>query len=166
MNRKKILIIGIVASGKTTLARRLSAQSGVCWYELDNIVHRRTEEGDGKRTSEEQMDLIRQIDRKGPWIMEGVHRSSYAELYDLADTVIFLDPPLWKRKIRIVRRFVKQKLGLESAHYTPDLKMLKAMFRWTNDFEHNRPQFEAQLARYGNKVLRVKSNRLSHWNRI
>ncbi|WP_037287883.1 AAA family ATPase [Saccharibacillus sacchari] len=158
-SRDKILIIGIVASGKTTLARRLSEQLGIPWQELDNIVHRRSEEGSHKRTQEEQMELIRQIDREGPWIMEGVDRSSYAALYEMADTVIFLDPPLWKRKLRIVRRFAKQKLGMEPAHYKPDLSMLKAMFRWTADFEKNRPQFEAKLARYARKVVTLRTRR-------
>lgn len=159
MSRDKILIIGIVASGKTTLAKQLSAQLGIPWHELDNIVHLRMEEGGHKRTREEQMELIRQIDREGPWIMEGVDRFSYAELYEMADTVIFLDPPLWKRKLRIVRRFAKQKLGLESAHYKPDRTMLKAMFRWTADFEHNRPQFETKLAKYRHKVVTFRTKR-------
>lgn len=159
MSRDKILIIGIVASGKTTLARRLSEQFGVPWHELDNIVHRRMQEGSSKRTQEEQMELIRQIDREGPWIMEGVDRSSYAELYEMAATVIFLDPPLWKRKLRIVRRFVKQKLGIEPAYYKPDLNMLKAMFKWTADFERNRPQFEAKLAGYGHKIVTLRNKR-------
>ncbi len=156
MSREKILIIGIVASGKTTLARQLSGQTGISWHELDNIVHRRMEEGSSKRTPEEQMELIRQIDREGSWIMEGVDRSSYAELYEMADTVIFLDPPLWKRKYRIVRRFVKQRLGLEPAHYKPDLHMLKAMFQWTHDFEHDRPHFEAKLLTYRHKVFTMR----------
>ncbi|WP_162262889.1 EutP/PduV family microcompartment system protein, partial [Paenibacillus sp. Soil787] len=39
---KKILIIGIVASGKTTLAKRLSKKINVPWYELDSIVHHQT----------------------------------------------------------------------------------------------------------------------------
>ncbi|MEK0315948.1 EutP/PduV family microcompartment system protein [Cohnella sp. 56] len=42
---KKILIIGIVASGKTTLAKRLSQTIRVPWYELDSIVHHQTPAG-------------------------------------------------------------------------------------------------------------------------
>ncbi|AWB43897.1 hypothetical protein DCC85_06460 [Paenibacillus sp. CAA11] len=34
---KKILIIGIVASGKTTLAKQLSEALNISWYELDGI---------------------------------------------------------------------------------------------------------------------------------
>ncbi len=154
MSARKILIIGIVASGKTTLARQLSDQTGIPWHELDDIVYERGENG-YKRSPEQQSEWIHAVDRQGAWIMEGVDRSSYAELYDLADKVLFLDPPLWRRRTRIVKRFFKQKMGIEKCHYRPDLKMLKMMFRWTRDFERGRSEFEAKLARYGDKVCRV-----------
>ncbi len=157
MRVSKILIVGIVASGKTTLARQLSERTGIPWHELDDIVYRRGENR-SKRSPEEQAEQIRVIDRQGAWIMEGVDRSSYSQLYELADQVLFLDPPLWKRKMRIVTRYLKQKTGLEDSHYPPDLHMLKMMFRWTRDFERGRPQFEAKLANYGNKVLRVEGH--------
>lgn len=48
-------------------------------------------------------------------------------------------------KIRIVKRFLKQKLGLEKCHYKPDLNMLKAMFQWTKEFEEKRPEHEERL---------------------
>lgn len=35
----KILVIGIVASGKTTLAKKLSKESNIEHYEIDTIVH-------------------------------------------------------------------------------------------------------------------------------
>ncbi|WP_172198683.1 hypothetical protein [Saccharibacillus qingshengii] len=151
---QKIWIVGIVASGKTTLARQLSARTGIDWYELDDVVHQRSEKGH-KRTPEQQLEIIRSIDRNGSWILEGTDRSSYSYLYDMADTVLFFDPPLWKRRIRIVTRWIKQKTGQETADYKPDLAMLKMMFCWTNEFERTRPDFEQKLARYGDKVLRI-----------
>lgn len=100
----KILISGIVASGKTTLAKRLSEAMNIPWYELDSIVYHQTATERYKRTAEEQIEVINHIDRSGTWIMEGTDRKSYRCLFDMADTVIFLDPPLWKRRIRILTR--------------------------------------------------------------
>ncbi|SFS56168.1 hypothetical protein [Paenibacillus sp. 453mf] len=154
----KILIIGIVASGKTTLANNLSQQLNIPWYELDSIVHHLTPAGRSKRTPEEQMEVIREIDANGTWIFEGTDRDSYQSLYELADKIIFLDPPLWKRKIRIMTRIVKQKLGLESCHYNPDLSMLRKMYQWTTDFEQNRNHFEEKLQLYDEKVIRLKNS--------
>lgn len=46
----KIDIIGSVASGKTTLAKRISKKCGVPYYEKDNIVWNRTVNGDVKKS--------------------------------------------------------------------------------------------------------------------
>lgn len=155
----KILIVGIVASGKTTLAKRLSAELHIPWYELDCIVHQQTAAGRYKRTVSEQLDVILDIDGNGAWIFEGTDRESYQCLYDMADTIIFLDTPLWKRRIRIFTRFLKQKLGLEVCHYKPDLAMLRMMYKWTRGFEQKRVSFEAKLQLHGKKVIRLTDNR-------
>lgn len=156
---KKILIIGIVASGKTTLAKRLSKEMNVPWHELDSIVHHQTPAGRIKRTAEEQIEVIKEIDSGGSWIFEGTDRESYQCLYDMADRIIFLDTPLWKRRIRIFSRFLKQNLGIEKCNYKPDYTMLKKMYKWTQDFEQNREQFERKLQLYENKVIRIYDNR-------
>lgn len=153
----KIFIVGIVASGKTTLARKLSLERQIPWHELDRIVHPGTDTDTFKRSPEEVEAVIRDIDRQGPWIMEGTDRPSCQLLYELADTVIFLDPPLWKRRIRILTRYAKQKAGVEACRYKPDRAMLKRMFGWTREFERSRPAFEAKLLRYRHKVVRRRS---------
>jgi len=155
---RKVFVIGIVASGKTTLAKRLSSKIDVPWYELDCIVHHQTAEGRMKRSVEEQLEVIMDIDKNGCWIFEGTDRSSYQCLYEMADTIIFLDTPLWKRKTRILIRFIKQKLGIEKCHYKPDIKMLTMMYKWTHDFERNRAAFENKLRLYEDKVIRLSSN--------
>ncbi|GLI07583.1 hypothetical protein YDYSG_36130 [Paenibacillus tyrfis] len=156
---KKVLIVGIVASGKTTLAKRLSQKMNVPWYELDGIVHLQTPAGRYKRTADEQVEVIREIDKSGAWIFEGTDRESYQCLFDMADTIIFLDTPLWKRKIRIFTRFLKQQLGIETCHYHSDLTMLKLMYKWTRDFESNRASFESKLQFYQHKVIRLYDNK-------
>jgi adenylate kinase family enzyme len=156
---RKILIIGIVASGKTTLAKRLSQKINIPWYELDCIVHHQSEEGRYKRSPDEQVEVIMDIDSRGQWIFEGTDRESYHCLFDMADTIIFLDPPLWKRKLRIFSRFLKQNLGIEKCHYKSDIAMLKMMYKWTNDFEKNRANFEAKLILHKNKLIRLTDSK-------
>jgi Adenylate kinase and related kinases len=151
---RKIFIVGIVASGKTTLAKQLSKQLQIPWYELDSIVHHRTDSGRYKRTAEEQLEVIKDIDRNGAWILEGTDRDSYQYLYQMAEKIIFVDTPLGVRRWRILARFLKQKLGLEPCHYKPDLDMLRMMFKWTGDFERNKTAFEAKLRLYEDKLIR------------
>ncbi|WIV21258.1 hypothetical protein QPK24_11535 [Paenibacillus polygoni] len=156
---RKIFIVGIVASGKTTLAKQLGAEMKICWYELDSIVYYQTGDQRVKRTPDEQVEVIMDIDRKGSWIMEGTDRESYRCLYEMADTIIFLDPPLWKRRIRIFTRFLKQKLHIEQCQYKADLAMLKMMYKWTSDFEKDREAFEANLSLYNHKLIRLTDNK-------
>jgi len=58
----KIYIVGIVASGKTTLARKLSLQLTIPHYELDRIVYNETVIKRYKRTPVEQLEVIQHID--------------------------------------------------------------------------------------------------------
>lgn len=152
---KKVWIVGCVASGKTTLAKRLSLQLNIPWHELDCLVHH---ELGRTRTPEEQVEAIKEIDRNGCWIFEGVDRTSYHCLYEMSDTIIFLDPPLWKRRWRIVKRFLKQRLGFETCHYNPDFWMLRMMFKWTSDFEANRDHMEKKMELYRMKVVRLRGD--------
>lgn len=59
---RKIFIVGIVASGKTTLAKQLSKDMNISWYELDSVVYHRIGDQRMKRTPDEQVKLIMDID--------------------------------------------------------------------------------------------------------
>lgn len=153
----KILISGIVASGKTTLAKKLSSALNIPCYEGDSIAWGFPDEKRYKRTSEEQAETIQRINQKGDWIIEGTNRESQKMLHDMADWIIFLDTPLYVRKYRIVMRWIKQKLGLEKCNYKPDMKMLRQMFIWTSDFEKKRDEYEKYLSNYQDKLIWVHS---------
>lgn len=73
---RKIFIVGIVASGKTTLSKQLSKKNNIPWYELDCIVYHQTADGKNKRTPDEQAEVIKEIYCRGQWIFEGTYRES------------------------------------------------------------------------------------------
>lgn len=74
---KKIHIIGSVGSGKTTLAKELSAKLAIPYNELDNVVWNRCKTGDIRRTVEEREGLLNAIIRSDAWIIEGVHTQAW-----------------------------------------------------------------------------------------
>ena len=149
----KILIVGIVASGKTTLARKLSKLLGIVHYEIDSVVH--DDINKIKRSEKEQKKIFKEINREDNWIIEGTLRQHLFYLCDMADKIIYLDIPLKVRKRRIFIRFVRQLFGIEKCNYTVNLKMLKLMYKWTNDFENNRMDFEEKLFTYRDKIIIV-----------
>jgi len=155
---EKIYIIGSVASGKTTVAKKLSEKLDIPWYELDCIVYCDSKTERYKRTPEQQVEIIMNIDKSKKWIIEGTYRKSCHCLLDMADTVIFLDPPLMVKKLRVLKRFIKQQLGMEKCHYKSDFKMLKLMFKWTARFEKDRKNFETMLQQYQTKLLKLANN--------
>lgn len=154
-NNMKILIIGTVATGKTTLARKLSEKYKIKYYEIDSIVH--DDESNGrKRTKEEQNEIINKINKNKDWIIEGVLRKNLEYLLELADEIIYLDIPKYKRNIRILIRFVKQKLKIEKVNYKPNFEMLKNMYKWSNEDEKRKNEIQQKLNKYKNKLKILK----------
>ena len=151
----KVLILGIVASDKTTLARRLSFESRIKHYEIDQIVY--DDFNDKKRYDEEQQEIIKRGDKNYSWIIEGTLRKKLDNLLDLADTIVYIDIPLNVRKIRILGRFIKQLLRIEKCNYKPTFKMLRMMYVWTNEFEKNKIDFEKKINKYSNKLIVLDS---------
>ena len=155
----KIYVIGSVASGKTTLAKKLSSTLEIPWFELDNVVHERLKSGDRKRTPQERNFIFNGIIDSEHWIIEGVWRECFDGGFEKADTIILLDTPSYVRKYRIATRWIKQRLKLEKANYRPTIKMLSMMYRWSNDFEETKGRLLEVLQPYQDRVIVLKDNK-------
>lgn len=151
----KILIIGAVGTGKTTLSKQLSKKYNIKHYEIDSIVHD-DNAGGRKRTEEEQNRIINQIDEGNDWIIEGTLRKNLYYLIEMSDKIIYLDIPKRTRNVRILTRFIKQKLKIEKSNYKPTLKMLKLMYKWSREHENNKQQLEESLNKYTEKLEIIK----------
>ena len=147
----KILIIGTVGAGKTTLAKKLSDEYNIKYYEIDSIVHDDNKNG-RKRSLEEQDKIIKKIDKQKDWIIEGTLRKNLYYLLEMAEKIIYLNVPKRKRNIRILTRYIKQKLRIEKSNYKPTITMLKAMYKWSNEHEQNKNKLEAELNKYKEKI--------------
>ena len=146
----KILIVGTVGTGKTTLARKLSKEYNIKYYEIDSIVH--DDVNKKKRTPQQQNEIISNINKEDGWIIEGVLRENLEYLLETAEKIIYLDIPKNIRNKRILTRYIKQKIGIEKSNYKPNIDMLKMMFKWSNEFEKNRDEFENKLNKYVDKL--------------
>ncbi len=155
---KKIHIIGSVGSGKTTLAKELSSALNIPYYELDNVVWIRNNSSDIRRTEQEREEHLNAIIQSESWIIEGVHNEDWvSKSFETADLIIYMDTKYSIRTYRIIKRFLKQKLGLEKSNYKPTVELFFKMFKWNRHFEEvGRVNF---FSKYGNKdKLKVISN--------
>lgn len=156
---KRIHIIGSVGSGKTTLAKELSARLQIPYYELDNVVRERFETGDIMRTAEKRDAHLIEIVNTDSWIIEGVHYKWVSPSFQNAGLIIFLDIGMATRRCRIIKRFFLQKAGLEGANYKPTLKVLKNLYNYNTVFEYERKSKVLEMLKpYESKLVILKSN--------
>lgn len=147
----KIDIIGSVASGKTTLAKKISLKYKVAYYEKDNIVWERTANGDKKRTSEERDALFQQVIMSDNWIVEGSPRKSLRESFELCEYIIVLDERTIIRLARVFKRWILQRIGKEKYNSKPTLKFLFYNIKWVFEFNGMKKTLFDELRNYGAK---------------
>lgn len=152
----KIYIIGSVASGKTTLAKKLSKKLDISWHELDSIVHMKTDDGEARRTPEQIDEEFNKILATEKWIIEGVARRYFDKGFKEADKIILVDTPPLKRKYRILKRWVHQNMKLEECQYKPTIKMLFSMYGWSNDFDKSKEDLMDRLHGHEDKLVIVR----------
>ena len=154
----RIHIIGSVGSGKTTLARTLSTLFHIPYYELDNVVWERAEPNDIRRSEADRDALLLSIVNKKCWIIEGAHLKWVSPSFRRADLIVLLKPSYSTITYRIITRFIKQRLRLEQAHYTPPGTCSK-MFEWSATYQREgRYQIQNTLEDYPGKVVVVKTS--------
>ncbi|WP_169082892.1 DNA topology modulation protein FlaR [Paenibacillus sp. PL91] len=155
----KIHIIGSVGSGKSTLAKQLSTKLSIPYYELDNVVWRRTDNGDVRNSTEVRDAQLHNIIASDQWITEGVHYKWTQQCFENAEMIIYLDTAIWIRNYRILKRFIIQKLGIEKGNYEQTFEMLRKMYIWNYNYEkRDRPVIFKILEPYQDKVRVMKDN--------
>jgi len=159
---QKLYIVGPVASGKTTLAREIARLWGITATEGDGIIHGidpTANGGNTKRPEAERDALLSEILARPSWILEDTGRAYFEAAWKQADAVVLLVPPLPMRLFRIVRRWIRQKMELETCLYKPTWWMLKMMFHWTRNFYNGKDTLVTRLQPYDNKLIRLRTKR-------
>jgi len=152
----KIRIIGGPGSGKTYLAKRLSKEYGVPHYDLDDLQWDNSADGYGtKRDPAERGAMLDGIMRNGDWIIEGVYYAWCGRTFEEADKIYLLSVPRRKYRRRIIRRFIRRKLGLEKGK-KETLKSLSALLKWADKFQReNLIEIRKLLEAYPEKVVEL-----------
>ena len=101
---KRVMIIGQPGAGKSVFARQLGQKTGLPVVHIDKIHWK---SGWVERTGAEKDEMCSAVHARDSRIFEGGRSSTWAERLDRADTLIWLDIPLWLRVWRVFKRTVR-----------------------------------------------------------
>jgi len=101
---QRIMIIGGPGSGKSTLARALGERLGLPVTHIDQVQFQAgwVEVDPAARDAK-----VRDIIARPTWIIDGNYSSTIEDRMTRADTLIWLDIPLWRRLLRVIGRTIR-----------------------------------------------------------
>lgn len=100
---QRVMIVGQPGSGKSTLARLMGAQTALPVVHIDHI---HWQPGWVERTRAEKTRMCLAVEAGEVWIFEGGHSATWENRLARADTLIWLDVPVWRRMMRVMWRTV------------------------------------------------------------
>lgn len=148
----KIYIIGPVGSGKTTLSKKLSLKYNVKRYELDKVVWD-DDHGNIKRTDEEAMIIFNKILENKSWIIEDVGRNKFIKGREQAEIIYYIKLTRIKSYLRVTKRWLKQRLNIESYNHFPTFKQLLYFISTVNSYYKKEKAKIDSLKKYQNKLV-------------
>jgi adenylate kinase family enzyme len=95
----RVVVVGACGSGKTTFARALAARIDAPFVELDALYH-----GENWSTRPTFAADVDRVTREARWVLDGNYSGERDVMWSRADTVVWLDLPLWLVEWRVVRR--------------------------------------------------------------
>ncbi|MCM1467183.1 MAG: hypothetical protein NC086_03470 [Alistipes sp.] len=152
----KIHIIGGSGSGKTYLADKLSKEYHIKHYDLDDLQWDNNAETYGiKRNPDERRAMLQEILKEENWIIEGVYYKWCKQCFADADKIYLLEVPRHIYRYRIIKRFIKRKLGLEKGK-KETLKSLNDLLKWADSYSDNDiPEIKKLIEPYTDKVVKI-----------
>ena len=147
------MVVGSSGSGKTFLTQRLSSILDLPYLELDSVFHR----GGWSNTPDDQFQHeIERFAGARRWVVDGNYTSHGTRemLWPLADTFVWLDPPIRTVMRRVITRTLKRVVTREelwdgvrepwSNLYSLDPHKNIIVWAWTR-FEHTRSNLEVAM---------------------
>ena len=153
----KIRIIGCSGSGKTYLAKRLSKKYNIPNFDLDDIQWENSQNSYGvKMPIEKRGQMLNDILQHSDWIIDGVYYAWVQKSFEDADVIYVLDMPKWLYRFRIIKRFIRRRVGLEKGK-KETLKSVYTLLKWTDTFQNtNMKEIVRILETYKEKVVFIK----------
>lgn len=104
----RVLVAGASGSGKSTVARAVSARLGLPYTELDGLYH-----GPGWVPRESFVEDVRALAASERWVTEWQYDVARPILLERADLMVWLDLPRHLIMARVIRRTLRRRLRRE-----------------------------------------------------
>jgi len=153
---KKIVVLGVSASGKTTFARKLGEKTGLPVTYMDEVMWRPGWKYIG---DEETAAHIQKVSLENSWIIEGyIDKKAQQALFEKADTLLYLDYPGWLSSWRYIKRWLKhRKTPRPELPDSPEKFSLEFLLRVYKKKEVYRLEKLFKAVDFSSKIIRFKS---------
>jgi len=148
MKYKRIFIFGGTASGKTTLAEKLSTKFKIPYYSIDDFIYKK---GWKLKYTDNQRDKkLKQFSSKKKWIIEGVQRGDWIlPAVKKADFIIILSLPKYILLTRILTRELKRRF--QKHPKKSDLRDTLTLIKYAYIYKHDNFIHHQRLTKEHNK---------------
>jgi len=155
---KKIHIIGGPGSGKTYCANKLSKKLNIKNYDLDNIFWDKSVNKYGIKNSKDKRQAeLNKILNKKQYILEGVYYFWLKDSFKQADLIVILNTSVCLRDYRIIKRFIKRKLGIIKSKKETLIDLVN-LIRWNHKYDKRNLKHALQLIRESNDNIFFAKN--------
>lgn len=79
---------------------------------------------------EKRGQMLNDILQHSDWIIDGVYYAWVQKSFEDADVIYVLDMPKWLYRFRIIKRFIRRRVGLEKGK-KETLKSVYTLLKWT-----------------------------------
>jgi adenylate kinase family enzyme len=158
---ERVMVIGPCGAGKSTLAFALADRTGLPLFHMDKLAWK---PGWVDRGNDELREILRSIVIRERWLIEGSYGSTLPDRLPYADSVVYLDFPIWLCLARILRRIwhYRGRTRPDMTEGCPerlDIGFLWYVVRWNAG---PRKRLEPALAAHVDKVVRLRNPREAH----
>jgi adenylate kinase family enzyme len=156
---RRIHLIGGPGSGKSYLAAKITAAYGITSFALDDLFWDASAATYGVRADPHTRDqALAAIVARDAWVIEGAYYKWLTPSFERADLIIVLNPSVWLRDWRIMKRFAVQRFRQAPSKKKETIPSILSLMQWNHTYEKNqlRPTC-AVLARLNKRPVECRT---------